>query len=397
MVSRAPVVVLLASLLGCHGISTSLDMVKRQRSDADSTPIILASARNQESTTTSTDDRPLSPLENAVALARAGRDEDALSVLATALRDDPDHIAAIRLIAQVSRRVGDWTLQNAALHKLIQLEPDSASVQHQSGKALLQGISSTSSDQKRVETALSALRRAVELEPNNPRYAQDLFAALSSQQRNSEAESVLLAAIDRCPNDSQLPMAAARYFEAQGRWQEAVQQYNAALQISPRNRLWRRQRGLCHARLQHWDEACDDLQPALLRTPVRSQVTEFLVWADAAYRAGRLEKSLEVLDQLAAEAGHRTPATEILRARCLTGLNRSDAAKDIVLQAIINWPADSQLRNFVSEFERDRHTAARASDSTTLETKQAADAMNASGSLPEIVRASARRGAVSDQ
>ena len=397
MTSRTVVVVVLSSLLGCHTISSPLELVGQPDGDRDSAPIVLASAQLKKSAAVLSVDRKQSTLTSAVALVRAGRDQDALSVLTVALREDPDNVAAIRLVAQISRRVGDWTLQNAALQQLIQLEPDSASVQHQSGKALLQGISSTPADQKRVETSLSALRRAVELEPDNPRYAQDLFVALTGQHRDVEAESVLIAAIVRCPRDSQLPMAAARYFEARGRWQEAVQQYNAALQISPRNRLWRRQRGICHARLELWDEACDDLQPALLRTPVRSQITEFLVWANAAHRAGRLEKTLEILDQLAAQANYRNSETEVLRVRCLMQLKQFDAAKDSLLQAVVDWPSDMSLRRFVSEFEQAGRRSATAGDLAVPETEQAADAEIASGSLPEIIRASAARGTVLDQ
>ncbi|MBI1310663.1 tetratricopeptide repeat protein [bacterium] len=299
------------------------------------------------------------PLQEAVELMQAGRDEDALTVLARILQEDPENVAAIRLTATTARRLGDWRLQNAALQQLIDQNDNSPLVLNQCGRLLLQSLpqvepsTTGSSDASQLtDKALAALRRSVELAPNNPRFAQELFVALAERGHDAEAEAVLSQAIRNCPQDSLLPMAAARYFEAQGRWADAVHQYDTALQISPRNRLWRRQRGICHARLQHWDKACDDLQPALRDTPVEPQMTEFLVWADAAFHAERFAAAIEILDVLREDADYRTPETEVLRVRCLTKLRQFDTATDATLQAVIDWPQHAGLRQLAAELEQ---------------------------------------------
>ena len=86
MASRCGVVVVLSLLLGCHSISAPLW-------PAELHGVQFETSRVPPSATTSADSDSLSasgdsqvPLDIALALAHAGRDEDALSVLATVLR-----------------------------------------------------------------------------------------------------------------------------------------------------------------------------------------------------------------------------------------------------------------------------------------------------------------------
>ena len=352
MAVRSVVTVLLTLLAGCQTIGSSqsaLDAESRERLQARFNQL---SADSAVATSDTDADRTIDQaLTEAVELLHVGRDEDALTAFATVLRDEPNHVETIRLTAATARRIGDWRLQNAALKKLIELQDDSPAVLNQCGKALLQGASQHPSEAEMVETGLNALRRSVELAPDNPRFAQDLFAALAERGLDNEAEAVMAEAIISCPQDSLLRMAAARYFEAQDRWQDAIQQYNAALQISPRNLLWRRQRGICRARLQKWDDACDDLGPSLCEANAARLQTAFLVWADAAYQARRFDEVMMALDRLREEAGHRTPHTEQLRIRTLPKLRRPDEAIAVALQAMIDWPQDTELRQLAAELD----------------------------------------------
>lgn len=351
MAARTLVVGLLL-LAGCQTIGSSqsaLDQSSRERLQSRLSNLSAQSSATTDSNASSATD---APLQEAADLLSVGRDEDALAVLARILRDDPRNVAAIRLTAGTARRLGDWRLQNAALQQLIELETASPVVLNQCGKAILQSLPQGEADDAATEAALAALRRSMNLAPDNPRFAQDLFVALAEQKQNVEAEAVLSLAIQNCPQDSLLPMAAARFFEARGRWPDAIRQYDAALQISPRNRLWRRQRGICHAQLQNWEKACDDLQHALRGTTVKPQLTEYLTWADAAFHADRCDEVVEILDLLRHDAGYRTPDTELLRIRSLTRLRQFDAATDATLQAMIDWPQHAGLRRLAAELER---------------------------------------------
>jgi len=350
MAARPVIAVLLTLLTGCQTIGSSqsaIDAERRERLQARFTQLAAESATIGNGTARNSEiDQALT---EAVELLHAGRDEDALTALATILRDEPDHVETVRLTAATARRIGDWRLQNAALRKLIELRSESPAVLNQCGTALLQ---SSSQDSSAADTALNALRRAVELAPDNPEFAQDLFAALAERQLDAEAEAVLTRAISNCPQSPLLPMAAARYFESRGRWPDAIRQYDAALQISPRNLLWRRERGVCRARLQQWNAACEDLQPALREANPASLKTAFLIWADAAYQAGRHDEVVVAFDRLRDEAGHRTPATEQRRIRSLLKLREFETATDAALQALIDWPQNVEIRQLAAELER---------------------------------------------
>lgn len=353
MPARSVVALLLALLTGCQTIGSSqsaLDAASRERLQARLDQLSAQSTAIE--TGTAPDAGLQQSLREAVGLLDCGRDEDALAALAAILRDNPEHTETIRLTAATARRIGDWRLQNAALRKLIELQPDSPAVLNQCGKALLQTTPEDGANSDVTPTGLAALRRAVELEPANARFAHDLFAALAERQLDAEAEVVLEQASRNCPQDALLAMAAARYFEDRGRWPDAIRQYDVALKTSPRNPLWRRERGVCFARLQQWDKACEDLQPALHGANAATFKTAFLTWADAAYQAGRFDEAVTALDRLRTEADHRTPETEQQRIRSLLKLRQFDAATEAALQAMIDWPQNAELRQLVSELER---------------------------------------------
>ena len=353
MPARSVVAVLLALLTGCQTIGSSqsaLDAASRERLQARLDQLSAQSSTIE--TGTAPDTELQQSLREALELLDRGRDEDALTSLAAILRDHPEHTETIRLTAATARRIGDWRLQNAALRKLIELQPDSPVVLNQCGKALLQTNSEDGANSDVTQAGLAALRRAVELESANARFAHDLFAALAERQLDSEAEAVLEQASRNCPQDALLAMAAARYFEDRGRWPDAILQYGAAIKSSPREPLWRRERGMSFARLQQWDKACDDLQPALHGANAATLKTAFLTWADAAYQAGRYDEAATALDRLRTEADHRTPETEQQRIRSLLKLRQFDTATDAALQAMIDWPQNAELRQLVAELER---------------------------------------------
>jgi tetratricopeptide (TPR) repeat protein len=353
MRARFAVACLLGLLTGCQTIGSSksaLDAAQEERLRTRLNQLAVESSATVASETP--DDEVTPALRAAVDLARAGRNEDALAALAEILRDDPEHIETIQLTAAAARRVGDWRLHDAALRKLVELEAESPGTLNQCGKALLRSPSQDEFDGESARVGLRALRRAVELAPDSSAFALDLFAALAERQLDAEAEAVLSQAARNCPQDSLLPMAGARYFEARDRWPEAVRQYDKALVISPHNLLWRRERGICLTRLKQWDDACRDLEPALRDADPTKLKAAFLAWADAAFRAGRFEEALAALDRLRDEADYRTPDTEHQRIRCLIRLQQFDAATSAALQAMIDWPENTDLRQLVTDLER---------------------------------------------
>tara|TARA_R110002072_G_scaffold238769_2_gene396199 strand:+ start:53924 stop:54949 length:1026 start_codon:yes stop_codon:yes gene_type:complete len=286
---------------------------------------------------------------------------------------NPTDSSAVELLIEVGRKRGDIRLQQAALKRLIALQPGSATIANRCGKQLLDsvrmetskggplavgdssttgatsnalgehGTSDVPSVRQTTTLAIAALTKAVKLEPRNTLFAQDLFAALVDQGLTRQAEQVLHDALQRNPQDKVLPMAAARLFESRADWSSAVFYYDLALRNDPSNPVWRRQRAVCHFRQGSFEQAQTDFSRSLSGSPVKPQLSEHLAWAEAALKTEDHEEAARVLELIVKEGELRTADIEVLRGTCL--LRRGDiaAAAEVVIQAQLEWPKHAGL------------------------------------------------------
>jgi len=305
--------------------------------------------------------------DRALRLQEAGRHEEARTTLIRLLKRSPAHDRAVELLADVSRSLQDERMQQAALEQLMELRPQSAETQRRAGRELLElarrqsgrAIQTASAEnpselqevQPVEDLALRAMRRAVQLEPRNTETARELAAALVTFERHAEAEAVLAAAIERNPQDAALAMSAARLFESREHWAQALKCYDLALQSDPGNRLWRRQRGVCESRLGDYSAAAFDLRQALTRTPVRPQLAEYLLWADACLRTGEYREAEQILEDVVQEGGVRSADIELLRSLVRMRQGRSSEASEIVRRSISDWPDHPGLLKLAREIE----------------------------------------------
>ena len=88
---------------------------------------------------------------------------------------------------------GDEDRAEQVLRKSLALSPEAASLRHALGLSLIR--------QKRYDDAIQQLGRAVELAPDEPRYAYVYVVALQSRERRAEAKKALEAALLRHPFD----------------------------------------------------------------------------------------------------------------------------------------------------------------------------------------------------
>jgi len=381
-VRALPVVTLLICLCGCRLPEASVT-----RGTGGTTTPGPAGSQNAPTDDSSADTQVW--LAAANRQVQAGQLDSARATLVRLLKAHPDQAAAVELLAETARRLGDARLEQAALLRLLELHPGSATVQNRAGRQLLAltgnpasdlaataptvttpgipggpGHSGTSRSSTVRSTGLEALRRAVELDPRTAGYVQDYASALLDENRHDEATQVLREAMERNPRDSELPVVAARLHEMSGNWSAALQAYDQALRNAPDNRLWHRQRGMCHYRLKNWDACSDDLRQALIGTPVRDQVPEFTAWGDACLRAQRFDLAVGVLDRLVQEGGLRTADTELQRGQVRWRLGERAAARDIIARASRDWPGHPGLR----QFEQQLNAAADADSTVTAVT-----------------------------
>lgn len=317
-------------------------------------------------------------IATAISLMHAGKLEAAREQLVEILTVNSSDSSVIDLLAEVSQKLGDSRLQRASLKRLIELQPGSAPVANRSGKRLLSSIQLEASQigfdlpdsshqaisllHGQTETddlsaddtstlAIAALQSAVDLEPRNTLYAQDLFAALIDLGQLAQAEQVLQEALHRNPRDRILPMAAARLYESREDWSTAVFYYDVALRNDPGNPVWRRHRAVCHFRQGSFEKAQSDFCRSLAESPVKPQLSEHLAWAEAAMKTQDHGEAQRVLNLIVVQGEYRTADIEVLRGTCLLQQGNVQAAADIVLQAQLDWPKHPGLWRLAKEIK----------------------------------------------
>ncbi|MDA1165895.1 MAG: tetratricopeptide repeat protein [Planctomycetota bacterium] len=349
-------------------------------------PTTSSEARTvQEAHSSTAELRDSQRLDEVILLLDSSKLQDAQQSLVSILQTDPNHSVAVESLAEVSQRLGDYRLQQASLKRLIALQMKSATIVNRAGKQLLNSIqmeatmldtgsdtpsnrdlssspqtifpasetnSTIDADDKDGEAiAIAALSRAVELEPRNTLFAQDLFAALIGLGRNEQAEEVLQQSLKRNPCDRILPMSAARLYESKGDWSTAVFYYDIALLNDPENPVWRRHRAVCHFRQGAYEKARVDFSKSLSGSPVKPQLSEHLAWAEAALEMDNHQEAQRVLDLIVTEGEYRTADIEVLRGTCQLKQGQVQAAAGIVLQAQLNWPRHAGLWRLAKEIK----------------------------------------------
>jgi|GEM_PF-1642702 tetratricopeptide (TPR) repeat protein len=311
--------------------------------------------------------------DRAVELRSAGRLNDARNTLAVLLQTTPDHFAAIDLLAEISRDLDDRSLYRASLQRLIELRPTSAVLLHRAGVELLElarvpavaespdkaaniqanvRITNHAQVAMDVEAGLQSLRQAVALESHNREFIQSLFGALIDLERRAEAETVLRQALKRNPRDAVLALTAARFYEAADDWGTALSYYDAALRNDPANRVWMRQRAVCHFRMGNLEAAAEDFDTALTGTPVTPQLAEYLMWSEACLNTGDYAAASRVLDRIVLTGNTRTAELEMLRSLCRLRLDSYSDAGKIIADAIVQWPKHAGLRRMAGQIEK---------------------------------------------
>jgi FkbM family methyltransferase len=120
-------------------------------------------------------------------LILSGRNAEALNVLKRAVDLDPAHAHASRNLVQVALAVGDFQEAVRGCEALLTVDPDDAIIHYAMGVGLF-GVG-------RIDAAISAYRRSIELAPAFPNANANLAALLHSLDRWDEAVTVCSAAM----------------------------------------------------------------------------------------------------------------------------------------------------------------------------------------------------------
>jgi predicted CXXCH cytochrome family protein len=141
-------------------------------------------------------DQPESRVNLGNFLAARGETAQAESAYRRAIEIDPSWVPAYVNLADLLRAGGRDSEGETVLAEGLRRVPESAALHHSRGLLFVR--------QNRRDAALEELERAVDLEPENGRFAYVCAIALDSAGRREDAEEVVRAALVRAPADRAL-------------------------------------------------------------------------------------------------------------------------------------------------------------------------------------------------
>ena len=158
-----------------------------------------------------------SAFEFAQLYARAGKREDALRVLDALSEKDRKTPEVIALRAEIADEGGSSVEERAALEQLLQRDPKNTDLLARLGDAY-----------RRVDPLKSEdyFYRALQIEPNNVKFATGYAAALVQAQRFAEAVPILRRVISATPNDHAAHANLAIALYKLKNYAEALPEYN---------------------------------------------------------------------------------------------------------------------------------------------------------------------------
>jgi tetratricopeptide (TPR) repeat protein len=155
---------------------------------------------------------------------RQGREKEAIEQLQAALRLDRLYLPAYLELAEVHRNSGREPQAEAVLRHGLLEQPQAALLHYSLGLGLVR--------QRRSEEALEHLQQALELMPDDPRFAFTLGLALQSRSPG-RALSTVKKAVEKHPHDPDLLWLSGVYSLAQGSPIAAVEYAERLLAVSP--------------------------------------------------------------------------------------------------------------------------------------------------------------------
>jgi tetratricopeptide (TPR) repeat protein len=166
----------------------------------------------------------------AVAIAldhlRGGRKDDAVKVLRSVLRQDPDHIDALHTLAQAhwgeEQRCSDI---EAMLRRVTTLAPGHASAWSLLGTLL--------HETDRPDEAIQCYQRVVEIEPRNAAAWAGLGADYAQVGDMEKSAAAYATSVDFQPGLPGVRMSHAHALKSLGRQAEALREYRAAIALKP--------------------------------------------------------------------------------------------------------------------------------------------------------------------
>ena len=165
------------------------------------------------------------PLEEGMALGREKKFEAAVEMLALGLRRSPSSTNGFIALSSVLEKLGRIDEALGAARKAVDLEPDNASAVRQLGVLLMH--------MEHLEEAERSLRRAVKLSLGAPHFLMALSHVLHRRKQSNEAVALARQAIEMDPIKAGFHAHLAAMLESNGEIAEAERSLRRAIDFAP--------------------------------------------------------------------------------------------------------------------------------------------------------------------
>ncbi len=276
----------------------------------------------------------------------------AQQLLLTALRHDPGHLPALRLLCDLywrySRGGRDFL---AKADRLLEEDPDDHETLHHRGQARV-AHGESRNERDLIESGIADLRKAAELAPEELPYWLTLASALERQERPAEAEKVYLEALKHLEGEkaTRLRVRYAVFLRGADRTQEALQIIQDAIDASPDDVTGYLALAEYHMSSGAPDEAVRALEKALEVAP--TDFRGYLGLSTIARRRNKPDEALEALREglkaIDASVSSTQPTESTRRlslARTQLNLNLSVLLLDLAERA----PSQEKRRERIAE------------------------------------------------
>lgn len=159
--------------------------------------------------------------------AQLNRKDEAIRTMERAVELSPN---------EVQWRMSLGTLHRQKFTAMMQAAPAGAKPSGEKAPAVAGGSPSDSmTAQQHIEHACTHLKKAIELDPNNPDALRNYAVALRQAKQLDEAARITQRAIELLPNDSNLRFDLAVIYRVQQKTPEAIKAYQEAVKLDDRN------------------------------------------------------------------------------------------------------------------------------------------------------------------
>ncbi|MFH1371967.1 MAG: tetratricopeptide repeat protein [Planctomycetota bacterium] len=172
-----------------------------------------------------TEDNSRAETNYGIALAAAGRLDEAVLHLTSAIRKDPTNPEASNYLGKVFLNQGKYDEAIECFNELIELQPDSAEAYYNLGMAL--GMQGKNDD------AIQCFSRTIALDPKFPDIYKRMGMALLAAGRMNEAIDYLKEALRTSPDEAVTYVSISIAYIKSGNYDLAIENWNRAKELKP--------------------------------------------------------------------------------------------------------------------------------------------------------------------